>query len=172
MEIVLAIATLLGGVTAVWFFWDKAREFTLGTSKVNTHDLELFEQYKGMFVTTGAAEFYRQHDFLAQFSEDYWRPLSSYVDNWYKPDFEFSNSKLQKQHKTLYEAAEKLGTAIAGNTVTIAPTYKMRSVRPDNLAFGPIPDHIKEEAKEINGLVPAFIKAHDDFVKLGNRELY
>ncbi|MGY2572436.1 hypothetical protein [Vibrio sp. C8] len=172
MEIILAIATLLGGITALWFFRDKVIDIAHESSKVNTHDLELFEQYKSMFVTTGVAEFYRQHDFLAQFSEDYWRPLSRYVDTWYKPDYEFSNSKLRKKHKTLYAAAEKLGITIAGNTVTIAPTYKMRSVRPDNLAFEPIPNHIKEDAKEINSLIPAFIKAHDDFVKLGNRELY
>jgi hypothetical protein len=25
MEIVLAIATILGGITAIWYFWDKAK---------------------------------------------------------------------------------------------------------------------------------------------------
>ena len=26
MEIILAIATILGGITAVWFIWDKSRK--------------------------------------------------------------------------------------------------------------------------------------------------
>ncbi|EOV9524705.1 hypothetical protein ACN5SO_004550 [Vibrio parahaemolyticus] len=144
----------------------------LQQKRVSAHDLKLFEKYKDLFVSNSVAEFYRQHDFLASFPEKYWTPLSVYVDNWHKPEFEFSDPGLNKTHKSLYKAAEQLATTIAGNTVTIAPNYSMRSVKPDNLPFGPVPEYIKAEAAEINLLVPSFISAHDAFIKLGIKRLY
>lgn len=47
----------------------------------------------------------------------------------------------------------------------------MRSVKPDSMPIGQTPENIKEEAREINNLVPEFIKAHKSFVKYANRKL-
>ena len=48
----------------------------------------------------------------------------------------------------------------------------MRSVKPDSMPFGPTPEHIINEAKEINSLVPDFIAKHEVFVRLANVKLY
>jgi len=33
LNVVLAIATILGGIAAIWFFWDKIRRFVFGQAK-------------------------------------------------------------------------------------------------------------------------------------------
>lgn len=171
MEELLAIATLLGGITALWFFWDKIADWATGGKNINPHDAALYEEYKSLFVSNGVADFYSQHDFLGAFSEDNWRPLSRYVDGWHTVEHEFVHKKLNKLHKNVYESASKLGAAIAGNTVPIGPGGHMRSVKPDNMPGGPTPEHIKEEAREIDNLVPDFIKAHKSFVRYANSKL-
>lgn len=138
----------------------------------NYYDITLFERYKSLFVENGVAEFYRQHDFLGSFKEEFWRPLSDYIDTWNTPDHEFADKQLQKAHKDLYEKAEKLGFAIAKYTVPIGKEGHLRSVKPDSLPPGPTPEHIKNEAKEINALVPGFFEAHSKFIRLANQKLY
>lgn len=172
MEIILVIATLAGGIAAIWFFWDKLASWFSGGSGASNHDIELYEQYKDLFIKNGVAEFYRQHDFLGSFQEEYWKPLSHYVDHWHTVEHEFVNKSLDKAHKKVYASAYKLGLTIAKNTVPIGKDAYLRSVKPDGLPFGPTPDHIIEEAKEINALVPDFIHAHRKFVKLANSKLY
>ncbi len=150
---------------------DKNANWPTGGENINSHDVDLYEKYKYLFVHNGVAEFYRQHDFLGSFSEDKWRPLSHYVNSWETVEHEFVNKKLNNLHKNVYASAFDLGNAISGNTVPIGSGGQMRSVKPDSMPFGPIPEHIKEEAKEINELVPPFIKAHELFVRCANRKL-
>lgn len=66
MELLLAIATLLGGAAAIRYFWDKFK----GQPAVNEHDIQLYEKYKALFVTNGIAEFYKSHDFFGSFRKD------------------------------------------------------------------------------------------------------
>ncbi len=171
METVLIVATILGGLSAVWFFWDKLMTWLIDGSRANQHDVELYEEYRSLFVDNGVAEFYRQHDFLGSFMEAYWLPLSQYVDSWNTVEHEFVDKRLNKVHKKVYEAALKLGTAIAKNTVPIGKDDYLRSVKPDYLPPGPTPEHIKDEAREINDLVPNFVNAHQKFVRLANQRL-
>ncbi|MCX2833170.1 hypothetical protein [Microbulbifer thermotolerans] len=171
MEELLTIATLLGGITALWFFWDKIAAWATGGKSISPHDAALYEEYKSLFVRNGVADFYSQHDFLGAFREDNWRPLSRYVDGWHTVEHEFVHKKLNKLHKKVYESASRLASAIARNTVPIGPGGHMRSVKPDNMPVGPTPEHIKEEAREINSLVPDFIKARESFVRYANSKL-
>lgn len=171
MELLLVVATLLGGISALWFFWDKIVAWAAGSENVSAHDIALYEKYKSLFIYNGLAEFYRQHDFLGAFSEDNWRPLSRYVDGWHTVENEFVNKSLNKLHKKVYASASELGGAIARNTVRIGPGGHMRSVKPDSMPIGQTPEHIKEEAREINSLVPEFIKAHKSFVKYASHKL-
>lgn len=171
MEALLAIATIFGGIAATWLFWDKLAAWLTGGTNINSHDVALYEKYKSLFVQNGVAEFYRQHDFLGSFDEENWTPLSRYVDRWHTVEHQFVNKKLNKLHSKVYKEASKLGGAIARNTVPIGSGGHMRSVKPDNIPTGPTPDQIKTEAKEINFLVPAFIKAHESFVKYANYKL-
>ena len=171
MEVLIVVATLLGGIAALWHFWDKIAAWITGGKKVSSHDVDLYEKYKSLFVRNGVADFYKHHDFLGAFSEDYWRPLSRYVDGWHTVEHEFVHRKLNRLHKKVYESASKLGLAIAKNTVPIGTGGHMRSVKPDNLPVGPTPEHIKEEAREINGLAPDFIKAHESFVRYANSKI-
>lgn len=171
MKEMLAIATLLGGIIALWFFWDKIISWLTDGQEVNTHDVELYEKYKSLFIHNKVAECYRQHDFLGAFNRDDWRPLSHYVDGWHTVEHEFVNKRLNKLHKKVYENASKLGIAIATNTVPIGSGEHMISVKPDYMPAGPTPEHIREEAREINELVPAFINAHESFVRYANRKL-
>lgn len=171
MELLLVVATLLGGISALWFFWDKIADWTAGGKNVSAHDVALYEKYKCLFIYNGLAEFYRQHDFLAAFNEVNWKPLSRYVDSWDTVENEFVNKSLNKLHKKVYASAFELGSAIAKNTVPIGPGGHMRSVKSDNMPIGQTPEHIKEEAREINNLVPEFIKAHKSFVKYASCKL-
>jgi hypothetical protein len=145
------------------------REIFSLSSSVNEHDVELYEGYKALFVKNGAAEFYRQHDFLTSFEEAYWKPLSHYVDSWDTVEHEFVNRKLRRTHAKVYKAAKALGIAIAKYTVPIGDGT-LRSVKPDHVSK-PIPDNLKEEARMINALRPAFAEAHQNFVRLANRKL-
>ncbi len=169
MNEVLAIATILGGFAAIWFFWDKLVTL-VGGQKGSPHDRDLYGKYRTLFLTNGVAEFYRRHDFIAAFAESEWAPLSSYVDGWDGPQFEFVDKKLNKAHAAVKLAATKLGMSIAKNTVPIGNGH-LRSVKADYHPSGPTPDWIKRDAAEIQELVPAFVKAHDDFVKLAAKRL-
>ncbi len=171
MDFLLAIATLIGGVASLWYFWDKIVAWFSGGTAVSKHDLKLYGEYKSLFVTNGAAEFYEHHDFLGSFQEEYWIPLSNYVDMWGNVEHEFVDKKLHSSHKKVYLFGSKLGTTIAKNTVLIGKSGNMRSVKPDYLPTGPTPESIIGEAKEINKLVPDFIKAHKRFVRLANSKL-
>lgn len=171
MEILLSIATLLGGITALWFFWDKISAWRICDKKVSSHDAALFEEYKSLFVRNGIVDFYRQHDFLMAFREDDLRPLSRYVDGWHTVEHEFVHKKINKLHKKVYESALALGVAIAKNTVPIGTGGHMRSVKPNNMPVDMTPENIKEEAQEINSLVPDFIKAHESFVRYASSKL-
>lgn len=171
MEIILTIATLLGGITALWFFSDKISAWVSGGAKINSHDVKLYKEYMRLFVNNGVAEFYRQHDFLGSFNQDQWRPLSHYVDSWHTVEHEFTHKKLNKLHKKVYESATDLGCAIAKYTVPIGRGGHIRSVKPDNMPAGPTPEDIKNEAQEINNLVPDFINAHEAFVRYANSKL-
>jgi hypothetical protein len=105
----------------------------------------------------------------ALFEESYWKPLSLYVDSWDTVEHEFVARRLQLRHAKVYEAAKALGIAIATYTVPIGDGT-LRSVKPDHVSK-PIPESIKEEARKINSLRPAFAKAHQRFVRLANRKL-
>ncbi|MBT3039206.1 MAG: hypothetical protein KME37_09760 [Candidatus Thiodiazotropha sp. (ex Codakia orbicularis)] len=174
MEIVLAVATILGGITALWFFWDKVVSWPgrNNTSNISQHDIDLYEEYKSLFITNGVAKFYRQHDFLGAFQEDLWKPLSHYVDTWDTVEYEFVDKELDALHRKVYKSAYSLGTTIAGNTIPIGKDGHMRSVKPDNLPIGPTPEHILQEAQEINALTPEFYKCHEAFVKMASSKLY
>jgi hypothetical protein len=143
-----------------------------GGGEISAHDVELYEKYKSLFVENGVAKFYRQHDFLGSLQEDYWRPLSHYLDSWDSVEHEFVNKELNKAHKNVYSRALKLGSTIAKYTVPIGRGGHMRSVKPDYMPLGPTPDHIKREAKDINELVPSFTEAHESFIRLANSKLY
>jgi hypothetical protein len=171
MEIILTIATILGGIAALWFFWEKIIGI-FRSSNVSQHDINLYEEYKSLFLTNGVIEFYKKHDFLGAFQEDFWKPLSRYVDTWNTVEHEFVDNDLNVLHNKVYKSALSLGTTIAGNTVPIGRGGHMRSVKPDSMPFGPTPDHIIKEAHEINALAPSFIESHEAFVRLANSKLY
>ncbi len=103
MDNLLIIATILGGIAAIGYFWDKAGAWLDITGKPNQHDIELYEQYKKLIVDSGVAEFYRSHDFLGSFDNAYWAPFSHYVDTWGTVNHEFANSRLNRRHKKVYE---------------------------------------------------------------------
>lgn len=170
METILIVATILGGLSALWFFWDKVAAGARGGVSVNQHDVKLYDAYRGLLIENGVAEFYQQHDFLGSFPQACWSPLSQYVDTWATVEHEFADKQLEKAHEKVYAAALKLGTVIATNTVPIGDGT-FRSVKPDHLPPGPLPEHIRNEAKEINDSVPAFVGAHQAFVRLAIRRL-
>jgi hypothetical protein len=156
--------------TAFGIIRELLRCIGIGSTHVNEHDRELYKEYKALFVDNGAAEFYKGHDFLISFSEEYWRALSKYVDNWQAVEREFVDAKIRMAHKNVYAAATKLGHAIAKYTVTIDTDGRIRSVKPRETPHS-TPEHIKKEASEINDLRPAFSKAHTKFIRLANKRL-
>ncbi|NYF20318.1 hypothetical protein HDC36_001779 [Xanthomonas sp. JAI131] len=171
MDSILIVATILGGIAAIGYFWDKIKEIFGGRGKANQHDIDLYRQYRELIVDSGVADFYRSHDFLGAFKNSYWSPFSRYVDSWGTVDHKFIDSRLNKAHEKVYKTASELGMAIAKNTVSAGATGHLRSVKPDSLPAGPTPEHIKAEAREINLLVPCFTRAHEKFVRLANRRL-
>ncbi len=171
MDDLLIIATILGGIAAIGYFWDKIKGLFGGGGKRKQHDIDLYRRYRELIVDSGVADFYRSHDFLDAFESSYWSPFSRYVDSWGTIDHEFIDFRLKKAHRKVYKKALELGRTIAKNTVPIGATGHLRSVKPDSLPAGPTPEHIKVEAKEINSLVPSFSVAHEKFVRLANRRL-
>ena len=71
MNFLLAIATILGGLAAVGYFWDKIKVFFGGGDKRNQHDVDLYKRYRELIVDSGVADFYRSHDFLGAFESSY-----------------------------------------------------------------------------------------------------
>ena len=139
-------------------------------NKINEKDIELFEEFCELFSNNDLIRFYKEHDFLASFDRKYLEPLNSFIENWDNAAHEFADNSLENERKKLYQSAFSLGTMIAKNTV---PDENGRiSVKPTNLPPGPTPDWVIKDAKEINALVPPFIKLHEDFVRLGRRNLY
>ena len=171
MDNLLVIATILGGIAAIGYFWDKVRALFSRGGKRSQHDIDLYKRYRELIVDSGVADFYRGHDFLGAFESAYWSPFSRYVDSWGTIDHEFIDPRLNKAHREVHERALELGRTIAKNTGPIGATGHLRSVKPDYLPAGPTPDHIKAEAMEINSLVPSFTLAHERFVRLANRRL-
>jgi predicted metal-binding membrane protein len=50
MRLVLNIATILGGIASLWFFWDKFKTFKIGRNKTSyDYDKEHFASLKGPF---------------------------------------------------------------------------------------------------------------------------
>ncbi len=138
---------------------------------INEHDIALFKKYKAIFVDNGVAETYRQHDFLGTFAEADWRPLSRFVDTWGAVEYEFVDKKLNSDLKRVYVSGKDLAEKIARCTVPIGSEGSLRSVKPDGLPGGSIPEDIREQARLINDAVPPFVTAHKKFVRRANRKL-
>ena len=80
------------------------------------------------------------------------------------------DEELERNRMILYEAGKNLGMKIAEKTVPNKNGFI--SVKPDSLPYGPTPDWVVNDAKEINSLVPTFVECHEKFIKLGRKKLY
>ena len=77
LEPILGLATILGGIAAIWFFLEKFDVWICSDTPQNDNDLRLYEQYRELFITTGVAEFYGSHDFMGAFDVSFWKPYRS-----------------------------------------------------------------------------------------------
>lgn len=148
-------------------------EFLRRNSKkksVNLKDKELFEQFEDLLSNNDYIRFYKEHDFIASFDRGYWLPLMEIVEVWDNAAHQFIDEEMERARKRMYKASYDLGTTIAKNTVP--NRYGKISVIADEYNGLSIPDQFKEEAKEINALVPAFVEEHDKFIRLGHKKLY
>ncbi len=139
--------------------------------KPNKHDIELYDKYKKLLIENGSIRFYKNHEFQSSFKNEYWTPLSNYIDFWNSIEYEFVDKKLNDAHKNVYSAAFLLGQTIAECTFFIGEGNYMRCVRHDEIQ-GETPNDIKENAKNINELAKKFIEYHELFVKLAHSKLY
>lgn len=142
-------------------------DYALPKKGLTPHDEKLFQKFRGLFSDHGYIRAYREHDFLSLFHRDYVKPLFEVVETWSDAAHMFSNQALEKKRVDFVKAATDLGLKIAqyttptdGNThVTVFP----RGADPEKP-----PDWVRREAEEINAAVPAFVKAHEDLLMLGN----
>jgi len=140
--------------------------------KPNSKDIQLFEEFASLFAKNDRIRFYKEHDFLGSFREEFWKPLSEYVEIWNNAEHEYVDQEIEEASKKVYSSGYRLASTIAKNTVPIGRTGAARSVKPDHLGFGPTPDWVISDAKEINALAPPFVEAHEEFIRLGRKKLY
>lgn len=137
--------------------------------KPNKKDVDLYERILRL-LPSDLMTFYKAQLFLAAFKREYSEPLFQFVDAWNTPEHESVDAEMEAARRRLYDSASALGQMIARYTV---PTgVGMRSVKPDYLPPGPTPDRVRQEAKAINNLCPAFVESHEQFVRIGRRKLY
>ncbi len=131
------------------------------------HDEKLFQDFRSLFAEPGYVALYREHHFLSPFPRAAWLPLMRVTDTWTDAAHMFSHPKLEERALKFREAAGALANAIAkyttptdsGTHITTLP----RREDPENP-----PQWVRDEAEEIHSLVPAFIDAHEELLKLGN----
>ena len=139
-------------------------------SNPNIKDIELFEEFIALFSDNDLIRFYKEHVFLASFERKYIEPLYCFVETWDNAAHQFIDEELERNRMILYEAGKNLGMKIAEKTVPNKNGFI--SVKPDSLPYGPTPDWVVNDAKEINSLVPTFVECHEKFIKLGRKKLY
>lgn len=136
--------------------------------KLNEHDQHLFSEFRALFSDRNLIQVFRDHDFLISFPREYMAPLRTVSATWDDAAHTFTNKKLEEKRVEFVKAATELAMMIWQNTVpsyggdhiTVIP----RGVDPENL-----PEHIRQEASQINALVPRFVSTHEDLIRMGNK---
>ena len=155
------------GLATVFAFVVTTQFFVARYNKLNEHDQHLFNEFRALFSDRSLIQIFRDHDFLISFRREYMAPLQTVVAVWDDAAHAFTNRKLEEKRVTFVKAATELAMMIWNNTVpsyggdhiTVIP----RDVDPENL-----PEHIRQEAREINALVPPFVAAHEDLIRTAN----
>ena len=130
-------------------------------------DKQLFQAFKALFSEKNLIPYYKTNDFLLAFRRSHLDPLYEVNNQWGDEAHNFANEAMQERKRAFYDAAKELTEAVLKYTipdgrgnVTVIPL----KVDQENL-----PPHIREEAKAIDAKVPAFIQAHEELMKIGNR---
>ncbi len=147
-----------------FFEWTK-RKVAPGPGTITGHDKELFMSLKSLFSDSGIIKYYKEHDFLLPLNRNYIAPLYTVVECWGDESHNFVNPSLQEAKVRFCLAANALAEKISRYTVPDRNgnlSVITRDMDPENL-----PDHVREEAKEIDSKLPEFVESHEALVRLG-----
>jgi hypothetical protein len=129
--------------------------------RVNEVDRRLFSDFTSIF-TPSVITFFREHDFHNTFPADPMNRLFQYTDGWSTTEHEFVDGDIQKRHQEFRDSAMTLANALAEYTRSMGSN--MATVKPVDHQGGPLPDWVRNEAKELNRLASAFVESHQAFL--------
>lgn len=131
------------------------------------HDERLFQDFRALFADRGYIALYRDHHFLSPFPREAWLPLMRVADTWIDAAHTFSHPQLEARALKFRQAGAALANAIAMYTT---PTDSQTHITTLTKRVDPEdpPQWILDEVAEIHSLIPAFIDAHEELLRLGN----
>jgi len=146
---------------------DKVKEKLGFGGEKNSHDLALFEEFQQVFPVEPTLRLLKETDFGNSFPKSSIQPLYDFADTWDTVEKEFFNKKLEKERKSLYEAAKELAMEFAKQTVPVG-SGDFISVYPDNVRNegDPRPQHVLDSAKILNDRSSEFTPKYESFVRI------
>lgn len=129
-------------------------------------DVELYDKFLELLPSDGSAlVMLRDHDFANTFMLARLDPLRKFADVWNDAEYQFLDEFVETAKTTLVELAEEFLLKIATYTApsrnghqTVYPTH----VDPE----GFIPEHVRNEIKELNLSATALYREHQLFIRL------
>lgn len=160
-EPTIAFLVSLGAI----FAKDKIKEKLGFGGEVNSHDLALFAEFQRVFPVEPTLRLLKETDFGNSFPKEAIQPLYRFVETWNSVDKEFLIKKLEKERKSLLEAARNLAMEFAKQTVPVG-AGDFVSVFPDSLRNqGPRPEHVINSAKVLNEKASEFTPKYESFIR-------
>jgi len=147
-----------------FFEWAKSK-IAPGPGAITDHDKELFKSFKSLFSDSGIITYYKEHDFLLPFNRNHMAPLTTVVECWGDESHNFVNTSLQEAKLRFFSAANALAEKIS--RYTVPDRNGCLSVITHDMDRENLPDHVREEAKEIDSKLPEFVESHEALIRLG-----
>lgn len=186
VQIALAIATLLGGVAAFWFFWDKViaclrHWLSSGPAPVvappqaepvpHAADRALFEKILAFLPFEPAGRFLQQHDFAGSFHYREWSGIHDYITFTDSPECHFQDSALEALRLRLTTALREFLSASFGKIWSAHPEGYLGV--PDEWLHAGHPRYGEfwPAVKEIEARARTAYEAFDLFVRKGRAVL-
>lgn len=134
-------------------------------------DMRLFNALTTLLPSNGGAlNLAKEHHFGNSFAIAVLNPVAEFVQTWDKAEFEFVNKDIEAEKRDLMARAADFILKVAQYT---APNgFGMQSAIPRGIDpdFG-LPDHIRQEIRELNEAASAFYTAHQSFIRAAREKL-
>ena len=165
------LVIFLGALAA--FFAAEGADFSeRKKSRTTAHpnDVRLLQRILGFLDPEGVIVVLRDHDFGGAFLRSDIDPLLRFAATQKGADKAFQNKTVEKKHVKLIASARKLSGLIAARTFPIG-AGDGQSVRTPESANEPVPERVRQNAKDINDAADEFVNNFDEFIVVARREI-